>query len=119
MVKKIISHDGKLKKSFEPEVINRVNVSPLNLAIVRQGMEMTTQPGGTAYGIFNDLPFTVAAKTGTAEIAGRDNHGLIVAYAPADNPQVAVAVVIEHAGSGARGAGPVARDVLAAYFQNN
>ena len=119
LVKKIVTHDGKLKKSFEPEVINRVNVSPLNLAIVRQGMEMATQPGGTAYGIFNDLPFTVAAKTGTAEIAGRDNHGLIVAYAPADNPQVAVAVVIEHAGSGARGAGPVARDVLAAYFQNN
>lgn len=118
LVDKIVDHDGHVLNKTRPNIINKVDVSPVNLAIVRQGMEMVAQPGGTAYRVFKDLPFSVAAKTGTAEITGKDNHGLIVAYAPADNPKVAVAVVIEHAGSGSNGAGPVARNVLISYFES-
>lgn len=116
LVQRIIDHQGDLVRKISPEVINRVAVSPVNLAIIRQGMDAVTQPGGTAYPIFNNLPVPVAAKTGTAEIINEDNHGLIVVYAPADDPQIAVAVIVEHGGSGSSGAGPVARDVLAAYF---
>lgn len=116
LVKEIVDPGGRTVRRIPPEVIRRVDVSQKNLALIRQGMAMVTQPGGTAYGLFNNIPVPVAAKTGTAEIAGKDNHGLIVAYAPADNPQIAVAAVVEHAGRGGSGAGPVVHDVLAAYF---
>ena len=46
----------------------------------------------------------------------RDDHALFVAYAPFDNPEIAVAVLVEHAGHGGSVAGPVAEDMLAAYF---
>ncbi|WP_031513162.1 penicillin-binding protein 2 [Desulfofalx alkaliphila] len=115
LVKEIVDHKRRSVKKFSPEVIRRVDISPENLAIIREGMAQVTQAGGTAP-LFNDIPVPVAAKTGTAEVQGRDNHGLMVAYAPADNPQIAVAAVIEHAGRGGGGAGPVVHDVLAAYF---
>ncbi|HVT34326.1 MAG TPA: penicillin-binding protein 2, partial [Nevskiaceae bacterium] len=97
---------------------------------VINAMEQVAQsPGGTAYKIGHDAPYRIAAKTGTAQVAGmaqnedeakdiskvplqlRD-HALIIAFAPADDPKIAVAVIAEHAGHGGTAAGPVARQVL-------
>ena len=74
----------------------------------------------------------VAGKTGTAQVValdrdnpkkkqarGKEDHAWFVAYAPADNPQVAVAVLVEHAGHGGAAAGPLARRVIAACFPEN
>ncbi|MBO8137260.1 MAG: penicillin-binding protein 2 [Desulfotomaculum sp.] len=116
LVKEIVNHQGKTVKKFSPEIINKADVSPETLAVIREGMSRVTQPGGTAAYQFNDIPVPVAAKTGTAEVFGKDNHALIAAFAPADDPEIAVAVVVEHGGHGGSGAGPVAHDVLAAYF---
>ncbi len=97
--------------------MGRAGVSPETLAVVQQGMrEVALPPDGTAVGLFQGFP-PVAAKTGTAEVQGRDDHALFVAYAPFDNPEIAVAVVVEHAGHGGSVAGPVAEDMLAAYFE--
>jgi len=103
------------------------------LDVVRQGMiEVTTNPRGTAYRArIREDGYSMAGKTGTAQVrritkaereAGvRDNdekpweerdHALFVGYGPIENPRYAVAVVVEHGGSGSGAAAPVARDVL-------
>jgi penicillin-binding protein 2 len=73
----------------------------------------------------------VAGKTGTAQVVSLEkeksgkqirrfqNHAWFVAYAPSDDPQVTVAVILEHAGQGGEVAAPVAKRVLAAYFGNS
>lgn len=117
IIQEVISPDGKLVKENSPEVVWQARVSPGNLAAVRQGMlEVTQPPDGTAYGYFAGFP-PVAAKTGSAEVYGHTStHGLFVAYAPYDNPEIAVAVVVEFGGHGGTVAAPVAEDMLAAYF---
>lgn len=116
LVQKVVDINGKVIKENRPVELGRVNVSPENLAIIRQGMrEVTLPPDGTAYGFFNGFP-QVGAKTGTAEVTNHDPHALFVAFAPYDNPEIAVAAVLEFAGHGGTIAGPVAEDMLAAYF---
>ncbi|NLI14604.1 penicillin-binding protein 2 [Pelotomaculum propionicicum] len=116
LVQKVVDINGKVIKENGPVELGRVNVSPQTLAAVRQGMrEVTLPPDGTAYGFFVGFP-PVAAKTGTAEVPPHSPHALFVAFAPYDNPEIAVAAVLEYAGHGGTIAGPVAEDMLAAYF---
>ncbi|OPY57774.1 MAG: Penicillin-binding protein 2B [Pelotomaculum sp. PtaU1.Bin035] len=116
LVQRVVDPNGKILLENLPTVVSQVDVSPKTLAVVREGMrEVTLPPDGTATGFFIGFP-PVAAKTGTAEVTGHDNHALFVAYAPYDNPEIAVAVVMEYAGHGGTAAGPVAEDMLAAYF---
>ncbi|MTI81530.1 MAG: penicillin-binding protein 2 [Firmicutes bacterium] len=124
LVKKITDYQDKLIKEFSgPEVIRDTNVSSENLAVIREGMRQVAEAGGTAYGALYDLPVQVAAKTGTAEFNVYEegkvvtySDGIMIAFAPADNPEIAVATVIEYGGSGSGGAGPVVHDILASYF---
>lgn len=69
---------------------------------------------GTASGIFGDLPFAVAGKTGSAETPRGDAvaHAWFVGFAPADDPRVAFAVIVENGGAGRNAAAPIARDIL-------
>ncbi|MDN5361754.1 MAG: penicillin-binding protein 2 [Moorella sp. (in: firmicutes)] len=118
LVAKIIGADGSLKQEYQPEVLNRVTVSTQTMAEVRRAMlEATQSREGTASFLFTDFPpnIQVGAKTGTAQ-TGATTNGTFVAFAPYDNPQVALAVVIEHAKHGGDSAGVVAREVLAQYF---
>ena len=82
---------------------------------VREGM-IAVGKTGTARAYFADTPYTVASKTGTAQtgISRQSDHGTFIAYAPADNPEVALAVVVENGTSAA--SSWVARLVLDAYF---
>lgn len=122
LVDRVVDFKGNMIKQFEPELIKNVDISPETLAVVRRGMRAVTEPGGTAAGIFRGFPVNVAGKTGTAQTGvdkngnPRDNHGWFVGFAPYENPQVAVAAVVEYGGHGGSSAGVVARDVLAAYF---
>lgn len=93
--------------------------------------QVIESPNGTAHSIAEGLDFTMAGKTGTAQVtsiyhsdfanendippAQRDN-GLFIAFAPVDKPQIAVAVVVEHGGSGGRAAAPIARKVVSAWL---
>ncbi|MFX4261604.1 penicillin-binding protein 2 [Pelotomaculum propionicicum] len=116
IVQKVVDFNGKVVKENEPVVLGQVNVSPQNMAIIRQGMlEVTLPPDGTAYGFFNGFP-RVAAKTGTAEVYGHSPHALFVCFAPYDSPDIAIAAVLEFAGHGGTIAGPVAEDMLAAHL---
>lgn len=117
----------------EPKVLPGVDDSdPDHWQIVHDAMVgVTTELHGTARVPMEGTTYTVAGKTGTAQVfsVGQDeryhedevderlrDHGLFVAYAPADAPTIAVAVVVENGGGGSRAAAPVARKILDAYF---
>lgn len=101
--------------STKPTVVDSVGVSQKNLDIVKNGMLQVTQnEDGTANYMFGDYKVKVAAKTGTAENSGSD-HTTFVCYAPYDNPEVALSVVIEHGAKGMYSM-QVAKDLLDTYF---
>jgi len=98
----------------EPELLDTIEIEPENLDAVLGGMLLATSEG-TASAAFADFPFKTGGKTGSAQVSRGSSNGIYVGYAPYDNPQIAVAVVIEHGGSGGN-ASHVARDVFWQYF---
>lgn len=117
LVKKKVDSDGNV---YETGIKYRdTGVKASTIKAVQKGMvAVANSQDGTAVSIFKDFPFEVAGKTGTAETALKGTHSsnaLFVCYAPANDPEIAVAVVVE---KGVRGAftAPIARDVLMAYF---
>lgn len=119
LVQQVGGMDGtEIIERFEPEVLAELDLTPGVLATVRQGMcgVTTNQEFGTAYRIFNDAPYSVCGKTGTAQTAARANAWFI-AYAPAEDPQIAVAVAVAQAGrEGSEVAAPITRRILDYYF---
>lgn len=106
-------------------------ITPKHLEVVREGMMDVMRPGGTAARSAAGAPYTVAGKTGTAQVVGIKqgarydadrlsrkhlDHALFIAYAPAENPTIAVAVVVENGGSGSGTAAPIARAVFDYYL---
>ena len=99
------------------EVLSTVESSQSNWSAVQQGMYLVaTDPNGSAYDTFGHYSVKVAAKTGTAQ-TGSDStaNGMFICYAPYDDPQVAIAVSVEHAGAG-KSLAPIAKSILDAYF---
>ena len=105
-------------KAEEPEVIREIAISQKTLDIVHKGMAEVTDDQGTAARTFANYPIKVAGKSGTAQVAGQGDNAVFIAYAPYDDPQIAVAVVGEQAGHGSDIA-PIVRDILDAFFAGN
>ncbi|TEU24835.1 MAG: penicillin-binding protein 2 [Gammaproteobacteria bacterium] len=100
---------------------------------VIEGMKQTIYaPKGSARRLNKGLTYTLAGKTGTAQVFGLDaeeeyiaeklderlrDHALFTGFAPIDNPQIAIAIIVENAGSGSSRAAPLAREVLDVYFK--
>lgn len=102
----------------EVEVLSKLTISEQAKAMYIEGMKKVAQEsGGTAYSTFKNYPVSVAAKTGTAEGVGISN-GAFICFAPADDPQIAIAVYGEHAKGGSYLA-PVAKAILDVYFGLN
>lgn len=118
LVSEVRSPSGALVWAHEPAVGAVVQASAQNWRRLQEGMrEAVTQPYGTAHTSFLNFPIKVAAKTGSAQTGrGEESHGLTVAYAPYEKPEIAVAVIIEE-GSRGSWAGPVIRRVMAQYFR--
>ncbi len=96
----------------------KLNIDPNYIKIVQQGLRLVTQKGGTAYPFF-DYPVETAGKTGTAEsFEGQKPHAWYTGYAPYNNPELTVTVLVEKGGEGSTVAAPVARDVMDYYFKN-
>ena len=96
------------------EIMEEVPVSKENLRIVQDGMRQVCT-SGTASGTFGRYGIAVAGKTGTAENPGHSDNTLFIGYAPYDNPQIAVAVVLEYGSAGEYSLN-VAKDIFDAYF---
>jgi len=117
LVKKIVSPEGKVVEKKQPQLVGRLNFKKETLETVKKGMKAVVEPGGTAWWPFRDFPIQVAGKTGTAQWnILYDNHGWFVSFAPYNNPEIAVVVFIEQAGSGGSTGGPVARAIYEKYF---
>lgn len=102
----------------EPNAVGEINLNQEVLDIVKTGMCAVTvdETYGTAVFDFYDITYTVCGKTGTAQTGRREPHGWFVAFAPADDPQIAIAAMVEFSREGSETAGPIVRRILDAYF---
>ena len=114
---------GQTLTVIEPQVLNRVTIDPKYIQIVKEGMYRVTQPGGTASRDFANLPFKVAAKTGTAQTGRKAENAMLVGFAPYENPQLVFVVVapnsLRDGTSSNTATGPIARRLLEAYHELN
>ncbi|HET9095198.1 MAG TPA: penicillin-binding protein 2 [Candidatus Baltobacteraceae bacterium] len=118
IVRQIRDPQGRVIKTFTPQIVRHVHVTPESLQAVREGMDQVTEPWGTAYGLkINGLPY--GGKTGTAETGNGSgaNTTWFVAYAPANHAKIAMAVFVDRSGGyGSQVAAPIAREIMIKYF---
>jgi penicillin-binding protein 2 len=132
VIRRVEDAEGKTNFEFKPETRARVGAAPEHLEIIKRALiGAVNEPRGTgSRARLEDI--TVAGKTGTAQVVGLENeptsdnrdalpvqyrdHAWFVAIAPAERPEIAVAVLIEHGGHGGSAAAPVAKEVMAAYL---
>jgi penicillin-binding protein 2 len=118
LIQRISNPNGSDQMS-QPEVLASLPVTPENLAVIRTGLEgVVSGPRGTARKAFEGTSFTAAGKTGTAESGQEEPHAWFAGYAPANSPEIAVAVVVEHAGEGSKEAAPLFRQIVEAYLSS-
>jgi len=123
--------DGSLSETFQPRIIRDVGISPEHLEMVRRALvDVVHEEGGTAYRARNEDGVRVGGKTGTAQVVSRRgraeestsawyldrSHGWFAGFAPAEDAQVAFAVLVEHGGSGGASAAPIATWVMQQYL---
>lgn len=115
LLNKVTDTDGNLVKQFEPTLTNTTNFSQSTWDAVHYGMRLVIT-GGTAKATFNGFQISVAGKSGTAqENKLRSNHSVFVAYAPYENPEIAVSVLIPNGESSGYTA-EVVRDTIKYYY---
>ena len=102
---------------IEPEVIRENFINPENLQVVREGMREAVLYGSSV--LLNNLPVEAAAKTGTAEIVKEGHyHNWVTVFAPYDNPQIVLTVMVENVRGMQAAALPIAEGVLDWYFKD-
>jgi len=123
LVNRVVSPVGKVIKVFEPVTNSNIKLKKETLKLVKDGMRgVVNEPGGTAYG---SRPQTVAmsGKTGTAQTASSDkgshlvDHAWFIAYAPSEEPSIAMAALVEHGGHGSSAAAPIAKAITENLFR--
>ncbi len=135
VVSQIVCSDGSLVKKEMPVPLGEFSASKKTLQIIKKGLiDAVNKPTGTGWiaripGVF------VAGKTGTAQVVRMEedndqkpveakplhlrDHAWFIAFAPAEEPTVAVAVLIEHGGHGSKAAAPIAREMIRSYLGRN
>ncbi|MBN1613531.1 MAG: penicillin-binding protein 2, partial [Deltaproteobacteria bacterium] len=136
LVQQIETQDGRVLRAFEPEPKGRLPLSKENMELLRYGLwGAVNERGGTGYAL-KRMAADVCGKTGTAQVVGlpedesaremkrltalQRDHALFVCFAPCGNdkqPEIAVAVVVEHGGHGGTAAAPIARKIVDEYFE--
>lgn len=111
----VLGADGKPALETSPVVSQDASLTPGNVAALRAALVGVTQRG-TARATFSGFPVTVAGKTGTAQVKGKDDFAVFACYAPAARPRYAVVVLVEQGGHGGSVAGPAARQILSKLF---
>lgn len=112
------STDGKPIAETKPEILSTIDVSEKTMEAVKKGMYGVVDEG-SASAIFKDYPVGIGGKTGTAQVGkNKSDNALFVAFAPYDNPQIAVAVAVEKGEKGYNAA-YIARDIFDEYFDLN
>ena len=115
LLKEVKSSDfSEVVYTYESEALSTIDIQPENLEAVKAGMlAVTTNSLSSA---FRDLPVQVGAKTGTAQVSAQaETNAVFVCFAPYDDPEIAVSIVVEQGGSGSS-LGQIAADILDYYF---
>ena len=125
-------NESKDDKSTSTGIINSFRKK--NIDLIKLGMQRVTETEGTAAFLGKTSSYKIAAKTGTAQVFGlkKDevydekklpdrlkDHALFIAYAPAENPRLAIAIIVENGGHGGSTAGPIAKKVFDTYLDKN
>ncbi len=128
LVKRVVDQDGDTIKELAPEVLGTTGIPSASFKKIKQGLFAVVNEAGGTGGSARLWDYKVAGKTGTSQVVklGEDrkkalkyehrDHGLFVAFAPYDKPEIAVAVVVEHGGGGGAVAAPIAARILRGYF---
>jgi len=131
LVQAIIDSRTGQRRVIAPQVMNQIKLNPADLQVVVSAMIDVTRPGGTAVTANVGAPYLIAAKTGTAQVVGikqgekydakhilasHRDHAVYIAFAPADAPRIAVAVLVENGMHGGSTAAPIARVVMDYYL---
>lgn len=117
LASKITSPGGRVVKEFKFKETQDTVFKLKDLNLIKEGLAMVPQEGGTAWPFFN-FPIPTAGKTGTSEYgdpAGR-THAWYTAFAPVDDPKIAVTVLIEGGGEGSSLSAPVVKEIMRWYF---
>ncbi len=131
LVKRIEDMAGKIQQEPKTQIMQQAHLNQSQLEALRRGLEaVVNEPHGTAWmSRIKELPY--AGKTGTSQVVHQRkrrkkdaeipyrlrDHALFAAYAPAANPKIAVAVVVEHGSHGSSAAAPIAKAMLDSYFK--
>jgi penicillin-binding protein 2 len=131
LVREVRHSDSNETHVPQPKAEFAININPEHLDLVHRAMVAVTQPGGTAAGAAAGAGYTFAGKTGTAQVVGMKqgekydasklderhrDHAWFIAFAPADKPKIALAVLAENGGHGGSAAAPIARKVFDYYL---
>ena len=111
----VLAPDGSASVETSVTVISDPKLSATNLATLRSALVGVTTTG-TGRGSFVGFPISVAGKTGTAQVNGKDDYALFACYAPAAAPKYAIAVIVEQGGHGGSVAAPAARQIMSKLF---
>lgn len=109
--------NSKVIMKNEPEIVDKIDISDENYKAIIDGMRAVSETG-TASNVFANFEIPVGGKTGTASVPTGTANALFVAVAPLDDPQIAIAIVVEHGGHGNYVA-PIAKNIISYYFKNN
>ena len=117
LLKEVKSSDfSQVVHTYEPRVLSTIDIQPKNLEAVKAGMLAVTTESASVRPYFQNLPFQVGAKTGSAQVSAQtEAHAVFVCFAPYDDPEIAVAMVVEHGASGSTLAS-MSAEVLSYYF---
>jgi penicillin-binding protein 2 len=131
LVKEVRSSVDNQARFIARDPLYDLGIPAAQLGLVRRAMVAVTQPGGTAVYAALGAPYQIAGKTGTAQVVAMKqgekydpkkveerlrDHGWFIAYAPAENPTIALAVLVENGGHGGGSAAPIARKVMDYYL---
>ena len=115
LIKSVENSDKEVTQETSVEVLDTINIKDENYSAIVEGLRAVVT-GGTAESAFAGCKIPVAAKTGSAQTSGVYTNGICVAYAPYDQPRIAIVCIVEKAGSGNRVAQAV-RKVVDSYFE--
>ncbi|MBS3757632.1 MAG: penicillin-binding protein 2 [Desulfobacterales bacterium] len=134
ILKTIETVEGKQVKKGRPAISGRLPAGKKTLETIRKGLwRVVNARHGTAYWHVRDKSIEISGKTGTAQIVSRKKgeerseevedqykpHAWFIGYAPSDNPEIAVSVLVEHGEHGSSGAGPIAGKLMRSYLEKN
>ncbi len=115
LIDKIVSYDmTKVYDDCKPQITNTVKLKDSTISAIKEGM-LSVTVDGTGQAALGDYPIKIGGKTGTAQVEGKADHSTFVLFAPYDNPEIAISVVLEHGASG-YASGTLVRQILDTYF---